>query len=134
MRVLVYGGREWDDQETMDRVLDTLHEQYGFTEVIEGGQVSYDKANFEHMWGADYQARQWATGRRINIRTFMARWRQEGLAAGPIRNQRMIDEGKPEIAVHFPGGRGTTDMSRRLEAAGIQIIDALTVKISTIPS
>jgi hypothetical protein len=35
--------------------------------------------------------------------------------------QRMIDEGKPDKALGFPGGRGTADMTRRLKAAGIPL-------------
>ena len=35
---------------------------------------------------------------------------KHGNAAGPIRNQRMLDHGKPDIVVAFPGGSGTADM------------------------
>lgn len=41
--------------------------------------------------------------------------------AGPRRNQKIIDEHKPDVAVEFPGGLGTSDMRRRLDAAGIPI-------------
>lgn len=44
-----------------------------------------------------------------------------GKAAGPIRNQRMLDEGKPDLVVAFPGGRGTADMVRRAKAAGVPV-------------
>jgi len=52
-----------------------------------------------------------------------AKWSKHGRAAGPIRNQEMIDECKPDLVVAFPGGRGTADMVRRAKAAGIRVIE-----------
>lgn len=34
----------------------------------------------------------------------------------------MIDEGKPDLVVAFPGGRGTADMVNKALAAGIKVI------------
>jgi hypothetical protein len=33
----------------------------------------------------------------------------------------MIDGGKPDLVITFPGGRGTADMVRRAEKAGIEV-------------
>jgi hypothetical protein len=52
-----------------------------------------------------------------------ADWKAHGRAAGPIRNQRMIDEHRPELVVAAPGGRGTADMVRRARAAGIEVFE-----------
>jgi hypothetical protein len=52
----------------------------------------------------------------------MADWDRYGLAAGPKRNQRMLDEYSPEFGVAFPGGRGTADMIRRLRAASVPLL------------
>jgi hypothetical protein len=40
----------------------------------------------------------------------MAEWERLGRKAGPIRNQRMLEEGKPDLVVAFPGGTGTAGM------------------------
>ena len=40
---------------------------------------------------------------------------------GPLRNQRMLHEGKPDLVVVFPGGGGTKDMVRRAVKAGVAI-------------
>lgn len=72
--------------------------------------------------GADEGANDWAGSEHVPARAFHADWRKHGNAAGPIRNQRMIDEGKPDIVIAFPGGRGTADMVRLAEAAGIPVI------------
>lgn len=49
------------------------------------------------------------------------RGRPYNAKAGPDRNQRMIDEGRPDLVVAFPGGRGTADMIRRATEAGIEV-------------
>lgn len=56
------------------------------------------------------------------MRTFRANSRKHGRAAGPIRNQQMLDEGKPHLVVAFPGGTGTADMVRRAQAAGVLVL------------
>ena len=40
-----------------------------------------------------------------------------------MRNQQMIDEGKPDLVVAFLGGRGTTDMVKRARIAGGKVIE-----------
>lgn len=52
---------------------------------------------------------------------FAAEWHKHGRAAGPIRNRRMLDEGKPDLVVSFPGGRGTANMVTQAIDAGIPV-------------
>ena len=35
----------------------------------------------------------------------------------------MLDEGKPDLVIAFPGGKGTADMARRAREAGIEVIE-----------
>lgn len=79
-------------------------------EIIEGGAV-----------GADRAAHQWAIHNYINVKTFEANWKEFGAAAGPIRNARMLDEGKPDIIIAFPGGRGTANMVKQARERGIEV-------------
>lgn len=111
MKVLVCGGRDFYDVECVYRNLDILHDLYGFTVLIHGAAP-----------GADRVAVGWALAARIPPMGFSADWRTQGKAAGPLRNQRMLDVAKPELVVAFPGGRGTADMTRRAEAAGVKVI------------
>lgn len=108
MRLLVAGGRDWTDTEAVYQMLDSLNRNTGIDVVIEGNAK-----------GVDRIAGYWARRRRIDNRKFAADWKTHGKAAGPIRNQHMIDEGRPDLAVVYPGGRGTQDMRKRLEKAGI---------------
>jgi hypothetical protein len=111
-RVLVCGGRGFDDYNHMRRVLSNLHQTRGIERIIEGGAP-----------GADRLAYRFGAEKMIVVEHYPADWRNDGRAAGPIRNQRMIDEGKPDLVVAFPGGRGTADMMRRSRAAGVEVIE-----------
>ncbi|MBB2962906.1 SLOG family protein [Methylobacterium sp. R2-1] len=114
-RVLVCGGRDFTDKGAIVRALapykpvpwNAVSEHI----VIHGGCPT----------GADKLADEWCAVYGVRKRVYLADWSKHGRAAGPIRNQRMIDEGRPDLVLAFPGGRGTTDMVRRASAAGIEV-------------
>lgn len=108
MRVLVCGGRTFGDYALLQSVLSDL----GVSELIHGGAP-----------GADSLASEWARAVGVAEIVFKAEWNKHGRAAGPIRNQRMLTEGKPHRVVAFPGGRGTADMVRRAKGAGVEVLD-----------
>lgn len=111
MRVLVCGGRDFDDYRRFASSMNTLDLRDGpFKTVIHGGAP-----------GADWCAHLWADSARRQEVEFKADWKKHGRAAGPLRNQQMLDEGKPDLVIAFPGGRGTADMVRRAKAAGIPV-------------
>lgn len=108
MRVLVCGGRDYDNRDHVFHTLDTLSPPV--TRLIVGDAR-----------GADHLAYIWACRRDRAPERYTAEWDRYGPRAGPIRNQRMLDEGKPELVLAFPGGRGTADMMRRAKAAGVPV-------------
>lgn len=110
MRVLICGGRDYGDQAQFNAYMDDLHKHSPVDRIIHGAAP-----------GADTLAGVWAFLRSVSVDVFKANWREHGRAAGPLRNQRMIDEGKPDLVVAFPGGRGTADMVRRAKAAGVEV-------------
>lgn len=114
--VLVCGGRDYTDAITVDMQLDRLHEMHRFTQVIHGGAR-----------GADAEADRWAKSRRIPVKAFPADWKALGKKAGPIRNQKMLDESHPDLVAAFPGGAGTEDMVRRAKKAGVLISRVIVV-------
>lgn len=110
MRILVCGGRDYNDAEAVNRALDKLHAERGISVIIEGEQR-----------GADILGREWAKSRGVLHLPFPADWKKYRGAAGPIRNRRMLDEGRPDGVVAFPGGAGTADMTAKAEAAGLKV-------------
>lgn len=113
MRLVVTGGRNYSDTHQVWRVLDDLHQRRQISALICGEAP-----------GLDARARVWARRRGIDVDPYPADWALLGRAAGPIRNQHMIDLGKPDFGLVFPGGRGTADMRSRLVAAGIPFEEA----------
>ena len=55
------------------------------------------------------------------VSIYPADWDKHGKAAGPIRNKQMIDEGKPDLVIAFPGGRGTAGAVRLAKFAGVTV-------------
>lgn len=112
MKLLVCGGRDFSDMKLVNETLNELHGRKKITLLIHGAAR-----------GADSLADRWAFRAEIPRKEFRADWSMHGRAAGPLRNQKMIDEGKPEMVLAFSGGRGTADMIRRAKAANIPVIE-----------
>lgn len=118
MRVLACGSRTFQDAPVVNAVLNGFLWEYQdpddpFT-IIEGGAK-----------GADSLAGSWADN-ALNVArlTYPADWSGIGKAAGPIRNQQMLDEGNPAFCLAFidkplPESRGTADMVARCKARAI---------------
>lgn len=112
MRAIVCGGRDYSDEERLWRELEAFHRSEGkITAIAHGGAR-----------GADKMAALWGRGEHIPVREYVADWKKHGKAAGPLRNQRMLEEFKPDVVIAFAGGRGTADMIRRAEAEGIRVV------------
>lgn len=112
MRVLVCGGRNFEDRALLDRTLDEAHLADNFEVLIHG-----------MARGADRLAHAWAERRGVKIQAFRPDWKKFGKAAGPFRNARMLKVGRPQMVIAFPGGRGTRDMVTQARAAGVPVIE-----------
>ena len=114
MKVLVCGGRDFNDYDILADTLVGLLGQYGLKDVI----FISGRAH-----GADRLGERFAKANNCELLVFPADWNKFGKAAGFIRNQQMIDEGKPDLVVALPGGRGTADMVRRAKKHGIEVAE-----------
>jgi hypothetical protein len=133
MRVLIFGSRDWADQFPIWCVLNGYASDGFGVAVIEGEGD-----------GADKIAKEWATLNGQPLNPYPADWagpcdpdicqprhrrpRRSGgtycPAAGPRRNQRQLDEGKPDVGWGFVTKRlelstGSFDMATRLWKAQI---------------
>lgn len=118
LRVLVCGGRDYPADAVWRYLEDYAPAELGarIGVLIHGGATGADEA------AAHWAARAAADG--VKAVEFKANWRKYGKRAGPLRNQRMLAEGKPDAVIAFAGGRGTADMVARAEACGIRVIRA----------
>lgn len=114
MRVLVCGGRKYKNRAHLFNVLDQIHADGRSISVIIEGEAR----------DADLLSASWASSRGVSLLPFPADWNSLGDSAGPIRNTRMLKEGKPDLCVAFTGGEGTADMVRQCRKAGIRVIEA----------
>lgn len=114
MKILVCGGRTYWDKQYLFETLDALYafEDFAWTEIIQGGAM-----------GADTLAFAWAAKNKIPCKVFQAQWKLYGKRAGYLRNQQMLDEGKPDLVIAFPGGPGTARMKQLAVAAGVRVLD-----------
>ena len=109
LRLLVCGGRDFDDVALMTKTLKPLEPIIAV--VIHGGAK-----------GADALAGEWAKLRDIAVACFEADWDAHGLAAGPRRNTAMLNQGNPNWVIAFPGGKGTANMISQACVAGIPVL------------
>jgi hypothetical protein len=114
MRVLVCGGRDYDAKPFLEWWLDNYLPAR--PSVIIHGDAT----------GADTLAKEWAKSRGIKTLPFPVtkeEWKTLKKSAGPLRNTRMLREGRPDVVVAFPGGPGTADMVRQARKAGVEVIE-----------
>lgn len=106
-RLLVCGGRKFSNRKL---VFETLDKYDRSTILIHGAAP-----------GADSIAHEYAIQKRWAIFMFPAQWDIFDASAGPIRNQRMLDEADPDEILAFKGNVGTRDMVGRAKLAGVKV-------------
>lgn len=107
-RVLICGSRTWADKRPIIALLRGMGPD---TVVIHGG-----------AGGADTNAGIVAQNLGLQVIVEPAQWRIHGKASGPIRNQKMLDDHRPDVVFAFRvygKSTGTDDMVRRAEEAGL---------------
>lgn len=109
MRILVCGGRDFSDSNLVSKV---LNEYQSHNPTIIHGAAK----------GADSLANYWALDNADHIEAYPADWNKYGKRAGYIRNVQMLNEGKPDLVIAFPGGKGTQMMINLAEGAGIPVV------------
>lgn len=148
MRLLVCGSRTWMDRESIEREI----VRFGVPLTVIHGDAP----------GADRLAASFASAIWLDVIPFPANWQRDGKAAGPIRNARMLREGKPDRGLAFgalwrrhtgpfdplfkavTGAReewratGTGDMVRRMLDARLPVrwvatVDALALDLAEMP-
>lgn len=113
MKVLVCGGRDFNDHGFLEHALNEINKEVGGISFIINGSCE----------GADRLSSRWAGDHGIHYAEMPALWRYNGKSAGPKRNKAMLECIDLDLIVAFPGGKGTEDMVKLGYANDIEVID-----------
>jgi len=115
VRVLVCGDRKWAEPTLIQVILRGFLADNFF--LIEGCAPGADRC--AHDWGLEFLDEE-------HHLHFPAQWQVYGRGAGPRRNQAMLEQGEPDLALAFhnnlEASKGTKDMVSRALGAGIKVV------------
>lgn len=118
MRVIFTGSRNWSGLQAEHRAHQVLNQLENFCNIAIDSPLVI--VHGDCPTGLDAIVDRWALRRGYVAERHPARWDQFGKAAGPIRNQEMVNAGA-DMCLGFPleGGSGTQDCMNRARLAGI---------------
>lgn len=112
-RILICGSRDFSNRKLIEAVMRGFPSD---TVIIQGGSS-----------GADALAKEIAKALHLVCVEYPADWNKHGKAAGPIRNTKMLKEGKPNTVYAFyedyGNSSGTRDMVTKAEKAKICVYE-----------
>ena len=116
-RIIVAGGRDFNNYILLSETMDAVLERYTLSEVqIVSGCCR----------GADALGERYAKEHGILVKRFPADWLSYGKAAGPVRNRKMAEyasEGEGALIAFWDRkSRGTASMIRLANKYGLQTI------------
>jgi hypothetical protein len=126
MRVLVCGGRDFGNLDLgMDKIDEWNFMNDYLTERLKPSPTMpwWPEITIIHgaAKGADLNAHVWAMHQGCKVEQYPANWKAHGRRAGYLRNKQMLEEGKPDLVIAFPGGKGTANMVKLAKEAGVPV-------------
>lgn len=123
MNILVCGGRDYCKYSVIKNTLEDLINDVWCE--CEDTNITFIQGGAS---GADFLCKvfvldEYADVSQVSMKEFKADWKTYGKRAGMLRNKQMLDEGKPDLVVAFPGGNGTADMISQAKLAGVEVIE-----------
>ena len=117
MRLIIAGSRKYGEDnrahaEYITSFLDFILENWNLDTILCG----------ECPTGVDKVAKGWAFTKSLPYEPYPANWKKRGKAAGPLRNQAMIDADAHALAA-FPGpkSKGTADIIHKALRARLMV-------------
>lgn len=109
MKIIIAGGRDFDDIQRLDVVMYHWDETDPCLEIVCGMAK-----------GADALGYSWAVCNNVSLACFYADWDTHGKAAGPIRNEQMADYADVLVAFWDGKSRGTKNMIDQALKKGLE--------------
>jgi len=115
VRVLITGGRDWEDEYAIDVIV------AGLAALTAGVNERFQLIHGHCPTGADAMADTWKDV--VDVVRFPADW-SVGKKAGPLRNRQMLDE-EPDLVIAFhddlASSKGTKDCVGEARRRGIPV-------------
>lgn len=111
MRVIIAGGRDFNDYDLMKRKLDALLANQTGVVIVSGACPT----------GADKLGERYALERKLPVVQHPADWKQHGKSAGPRRNEQMAQNADALVAFWDGKSRGTKNMIDNAEKYGLKV-------------
>lgn len=110
MKVIIAGGRSFDDYQLLKRKCDEILAEINDIEIVSGAAS-----------GADRLGERYAKEKGYAVKQFPADWSKWGKAAGPKRNKQMAEYGDILIAFWDGESRGTKNMIDLANANNLKV-------------
>ena len=111
MRLLVCGGRHFEDAEMVHHELTALHWRKPISVVVHGS-----------IAGVGIIAEAWARRHGIAVVRYPPNWEFYGKKAEGLRSDFMLTDSRPDFVVAFPWGRHTADLVQRAINVGLAVL------------
>lgn len=98
MRLLICGGRHFDDATLVEGELSKQHSKTPISVMIHGG-----------LPGIGFPAEAWARRNNVHVIRYPANF-SLGKNGDFTRDLFMLDDSRPDVVLMFPGGRRTSDI------------------------
>jgi|CXWL01.1.fsa_nt_gi hypothetical protein len=123
MRLLMSGGRHFEDSVLVEGALSAIHRRAPITVLIHGGTP-----------GLGAPAESWARRNAVHLVRYPANF-SLGKRGDFERDRFMLEDGRPQALLAFPGGRRTAELCQSARRRGTSIIyaDAAPAPIMTRP-
>jgi hypothetical protein len=102
MKLAIVGSRDYHNYITIKSAVDQIRKHVEVTEIVSGGAP-----------GVDALAKRYAEEEKIKYVEFPADWKSYGKAAGPMRNQQIVDYCDKVVAFPADHSPGTNDTIKR---------------------
>jgi len=110
MKVIISGGREFENYLLLKLKCDKILHGQTDIQIVSGGSR-----------GADLLGERYAREKHYIVKRFEADWDKEGLAAGPIRNEKMAKYADCLIAFWDGKSKGIKDMINKATANNLNV-------------
>jgi hypothetical protein len=120
--VMVTGSRNWTDTVTVHEALEHTLRKHSPLKLVHGAAHGLDTIAGE--WGEDQS--------EVVVVAVPADWKKHGRAAGPIRNDLMLDLYSPDMVLAFPlpGSKGTLHAMEAALKRGVMVVNLGFISIS----